>query len=138
LFALNWAARNPAKVASLYLDAPVADFKSWPGGKGKGEGSARDWETVQKVYGLTEAQALSYALNPIDNLKPLAGAKIPILGVYGTADTTVPPDENIEILARRYKELGGEIQLIAKPGVGHHPHSLQDPTPIVDFIVEHQ
>ena len=35
LFALNWAARNPDKVAALYLDAPVCDFNSWPGGKGK-------------------------------------------------------------------------------------------------------
>ncbi len=36
LFSLNWAARNPDRVACLYNDAPVCDFKSWPGGKGKG------------------------------------------------------------------------------------------------------
>ncbi len=29
LFAFNWAARNPDKVAAIYADAPVCDFKSW-------------------------------------------------------------------------------------------------------------
>ena len=33
--------------------------------------------------------------------------------------------------------LGGEIVLIVKPGGKHHPHSLKDPTPIVDFILKH-
>ena len=35
------------------------------------------------------------------------------------------------------KELGGEITVIHKEGVGHHPHSLKDPQPIVDFILKH-
>ena len=39
LYCYNWAVANPDKVASLYGDAPVCDFKSWPGGKGKGKGS---------------------------------------------------------------------------------------------------
>ena len=39
--------------------------------------------------------------------------------------------------AQRYRKLGGSITLIAKPGVGHHPHGLDDPTPIVEFIVKH-
>ena len=39
LYVYNWAAANPDKVACIYADAPVCDFKSWPGGKGKGKGS---------------------------------------------------------------------------------------------------
>ena len=39
LFAYNWAAANPEKVACIYGDAPVCDFKSWPGGKGRSPGS---------------------------------------------------------------------------------------------------
>ena len=39
LFVYNWAAANPDKVACIYADTPVMDFKSWPGGKGKGLGS---------------------------------------------------------------------------------------------------
>jgi hypothetical protein len=30
--------------------------------------------------------------------------------------------------------LGGRIELIAKPGCRHHPHGLDDPSPVVDFI----
>ncbi len=50
LYCYNWAAANPEKVACIYGDAPVCDFKSWPGGKGKGIGSPRDWALVLKVY----------------------------------------------------------------------------------------
>jgi pimeloyl-ACP methyl ester carboxylesterase len=138
LFALNWAARNPTQVAALYLDAPVCDFKSWPGGKGKGKGSPGDWDRCKKVYGFTDEQALAYKLNPVDNLKPLADAKIPILSICGDADDVVPLPENSGLVETRYKELGGEMKLIAKPGIGHHPHSLKDPAPIVEFILAHQ
>lgn len=137
LYALNWAARNPRQVASLYLDAPVCDFKSWPGGRGKGHGSPSDWELCKQAYGFTEDQALAYKLNPVDNLKPLAEAKIPILCVCGDADDAVPLNENARVIESRYRKLGGEIELIVKPGVGHHPHSLEDPAPIVDFILRH-
>ena len=91
LFAFNWAARNPAKVSCMYVDAPVCDFKSWPAGKGKGAGSPGDWEKLKKVYGFADDEAATaYKLNPIDNLKPLADANIPILCVCGGADTVVP------------------------------------------------
>jgi pimeloyl-ACP methyl ester carboxylesterase len=137
LFAFNWAARHPDRVACIYVDAPVCDFKSWPGGKGRGPGSAADWERCKQAYGLTEEQALTYRFNPIDNLKPLAAAKIPILSVCGDADEVVPLAENTAIVEQRYRQLGGEIKVILKPGIGHHPHSLKDPTPIVDFILQH-
>ncbi|HEY9248699.1 MAG TPA: GDSL-type esterase/lipase family protein [Rariglobus sp.] len=135
LFAFNWAARHPDRVAALYVDAPVCDFKSWPAGHGRGKGSPGDWTRCLQVYGLTEEQARDYTGNPIDNLAPLAAAKIPIIAVAGDADDVVPLNENIGIVEKRYRELGGRIQLITKPGVGHHPHSLTDPTPVVDFLV---
>ena len=59
LFAYNWAAAHPDRVACIYADAPVCDFKSWPGGKGKGVGSHGDWQNVLRVYGLTEAEAMA-------------------------------------------------------------------------------
>ncbi len=135
LFAFNWAAENPGKVAGLYVDAPVCDFKSWPGGKGKGKGAAGDWAKCLAAYGFNEEQALAYGLNPIDRLEALAKAKIPILAVCGDVDDVVPLDENMRIVEKRYREMGGTVDLIVKPGVGHHPHSLPDPTPIVDFVV---
>lgn len=137
LIIFNWAAANPDKVACIYADAPVCDFKSWPGGRARGKGSRGDWQSCLKSYGLTEPQALAYRHNPIDNLAPLAKAGVPLLHVCGDADQVVPIDENTGIIEKRYRELGGSIRVIHKPGVGHHPHSLKDPKPIVDFILRH-
>jgi pimeloyl-ACP methyl ester carboxylesterase/lysophospholipase L1-like esterase len=136
LFAFNWAALHPERVASLYVDAPVCDFKSWPGGKGKGPGSPADWKRLLAAYDLTEPAALAYTKNPVDNLAPIAKAGIPILAVIGQEDEVVPVSENIDLIEKRYIALGGRIQVIRKPGGKHHPHSLKDPAPIVDFIVE--
>lgn len=137
LIIYNFAAAHPDKVSCLYGDAPVCDFKSWPLGKGTGKGSPKDWQVCLAAYGFTEEQALAFKGNPIDNLAPIAKAKIPILHVVGDADDVVPVAENTAIVEARYKELGGEIQVIHKPGVGHHPHSLVDPAPIVEFVVKH-
>ncbi|HEY9248697.1 MAG TPA: alpha/beta hydrolase, partial [Rariglobus sp.] len=76
--------------------------------------------------------------NPVDNLAPLAAAKIPIVAVAGDADKTVPFAENIGLVETRYRDLGGEIQVVVKPGGGHHPHSLADPTPVVNFLLKHR
>ena len=43
----------------------------------------------------------------------------------------------VKLLKKKYKELGGNIYVISKPGIGHHPHALKDPRPIVDFILKH-
>jgi len=136
LYCYNWAAANPDKVACIYGDAPVCDIKSWPAGKGKGQYATNDWVKLMDRYGFrSESEALAYDKNPIDELAPLAVAKIPLLHVYGDADKTVPWDENTKILAERYRKLGGNITLICKPGADHHPHGLPDPTPIVNFIL---
>lgn len=138
LYCYNWAIANPKQVACLYGDAPVCDFKSWPGGKGKGPGSAGDWAKLVKDYHFaSEAEALAYQGNPVDNLGPLADAHVPILHVYGDADEVVPWPENTGVVKERYEKLGGHIELICKPGCGHHPHALDDPTPIVQFILKY-
>ena len=135
LIVYNWAAANPERVACIYADAPVCDIKSWPGGLGKGTGNAEMWPLCLKAYGLTEEAVGDFTGNPIDHLAPLAAAGVPLLHVYGDADVDVPPGENTQVLAERYRALDGPIQLIGKEGVGHHPHSLQDPQPIVRFIL---
>lgn len=138
LYCYNWAAANAEHVACIYGDAPVCDLKSWPGGKGTGKGSVSDWQLAMKVYGFEdEAAAIAYLHNPVDNLEALAKHKVPLLHVYGDADDVVPWEENTGLIAERYKALGGEITLINKPGVGHHPHGLDDSTPIVEFIEKH-
>ena len=67
--------------------------------------------------------------------RKLAEAKIPVLHVCGATDEIVPVDENTYALEKTYKEAGGNIKIILKEGIGHHPHSLKDPDPIVRFIL---
>jgi pimeloyl-ACP methyl ester carboxylesterase len=137
LYAYNWAAKNPDRVICIYGDAPVCDFKSWPGGKGKGKGSASDWNSLIKIYGFKdEADALAYPLNPINNLAPLARARIPLIHIVGDTDDVVPVAENTAIIEERYKKLGGEIVVIHKPNIGHHPHGADDIAPLVKFILD--
>ncbi len=138
LYCYNWAIANPQKVACIYVDAPVCDFKSWPGGKGTGPGSAAEWQKLLKAYDFAnDSEALAYTGNPVDNLAPLAKAGVPLLHVFGDADEVVPWEENTGLIDQRYRALGGKIELIRKPGVKHHPHGLDDPTPIVNFIALH-
>ena len=138
LYIYNWAARHTDKVCCLYADAPVCDFKSWPGGQGTGPGSEGDWQELFSCYHFaSEAEALAYDQNPVDNLAPLVAAHIPLLHVYGDADEAVPWEENTGVVRERYEALGGEITLIAKPGGRHHPHGLEDPTPVADWIEAH-
>ena len=52
-------------------------------------------------------------------------------------DTCVPVSENTAVAERRYRDMGGTIKVIHKEDCGHHPHSLEDPTPIVAFVEKH-
>lgn len=138
LYAHRFATEHPERVAVIYGDAAVCDFKSWPGGKGKGKGSPRDWTACLAAYGFAdEAAALAYAGNPVDTLAPLAKAHVALIHVVGDVDDVVPPAENAAIVEQRYRKLGGLVELIHKPECGHHPHGLDDPKPVVDFILRH-
>ena len=137
LYAHRFAAAHPDKVSVIYGDAGVCDIKSWPGGKGNGKGSPTDWSSLLKLYGFKdEVEALAWKGNPIDTLEPLAKAGIPLIYVVGDADMVVPAEENALVIEKRYRSLGGMVKVIHKPGVGHHPHGLADPTPVVDFILK--
>lgn len=88
-----------------------------------------------EAYGLTEEKFATFRGNPVDKIDRLAAAKIPIIVVAGDRDEVVPLAENTAVLEKRYRELGAPIEVILKPGVGHHPHSLSDPTPVVEWLV---
>jgi len=93
---------------------------------------------VLALWGFADdAAALASKVNHVDNLAALARCRVPLLHVFGDADELVPWEENTGIVADRYRALGGDITLIRKPGVGHHPHGLDDPSPIVEFIARH-
>ncbi|MEQ8554133.1 MAG: GDSL-type esterase/lipase family protein [Cyclobacteriaceae bacterium] len=137
VYIYRWAAKYPERVTGVYADAPVLDLKSWPGGKGVGKGSPEVWETFKLDYGFkSERKALKFKGNPIDLAEKIAKTGIPMLHIVGDADEVVPVAENTTIFEERVKAAGGKIQVIHKPGIGHHPHSLENPQPIVDFALK--
>lgn len=79
-----------------------------------------------------------YADNPGGNqemlggLGGLAARDVPLLHVCGSIDPLLGRFSNaIEDI---YHAHGGRISVMIKEGAGHHPHSLNDPKPIADFI----
>lgn len=141
LFVYNWTANNPNKVACIYCDTPVMDFKSWPAGNGGGIGSAPTWQRCLKAYDFDERQAFEFARNPIDHAMVIANAKIPILHIVSENDRVVPPSENTYVLQARLNRIDYPMKVISVPlgtdkSHGHH-FSHPQPQRVVEFIVEH-
>jgi pimeloyl-ACP methyl ester carboxylesterase len=135
LYCFNWAIAHPDDVGAIVCDNAVFDFKSWPGGQGKSPKSDKDWAALLKVYGFqNDAEAFAYKGNPIDNLQPLADHHVPLFILYADADQAAIPEENALRLIDLYQKLGGTYDVHIKHGMGHHPHGLDDPTPIVTFL----
>ncbi|MFN5469464.1 MAG: alpha/beta hydrolase family protein [Pirellulaceae bacterium] len=138
LYCYNWAARYPERVSCIFGDAPVCDLKSWPLGMGTGTRNEAEVTKLLTVYGVEDVpQLLEVALNPIDRLQSVAQRHIPILHVSGDADSIVPLPENTEAIQKAYQALGGKMEVIIKPGIGH-VHGLDDSTPIIEFIDRHR
>ncbi len=137
LYAVNYAAKYPQNVSVLYLDAPVLNILSWPGGLGAGDGAPNCWKECLETYALTQGEALSFRENPIDKVRQIAQSNIPVISVVGCADTVVPYEENMKIFAKRLTQCGATVKVIEKPDCGHHPHSLENPQEICDFILKY-
>ncbi|MEM8965696.1 MAG: prolyl oligopeptidase family serine peptidase [Bacteroidota bacterium] len=135
LSVFNWAAENPEKVACIYVDAPVCDIKSWPGGLQNGMGSKEDWQKCLMAYNFTEEEARAYVQNPINKVESLVENQIPLLVVSGDDDQVVPYSENAQLMVDQYQELDGKVKVIIKKGEGH-VHGLSNPRPIIQFILK--
>ena len=127
LMLYNWATENPDKVRCIVGIYPVCDLRSYPGLK-----------RAALAYGMT-AEELEKQLaehNPIERLKPLAKAGIPILHIHGNADRVVPLEKNSQVVHDRYHALGGDIKLIIVPGKGHAeiPEYFREPR-LVQFLL---
>jgi pimeloyl-ACP methyl ester carboxylesterase len=128
-FSTRYAAEHPENVRRIYLDAPLLNFD----GFGNPDyGRIGVWADRKPADGVWTADPEM----PINKAVKIAKAKIPVLLIYGCADTVVPVSQNCRIFAARFKAAGGEISEIPRGLFGHHPHGLDpDSTgPIVDFF----
>jgi pimeloyl-ACP methyl ester carboxylesterase len=100
-------------------------------GAGMAAGEAYAWaienpDKVSCIY--SENPVLRSNLSkkqPLDNLAPLANARVPILHVCGSHDPWL--NDQTRVAESRYKELGGKITIIVKEGEGHYPLAPKDP-----------
>ncbi|MBQ8432424.1 MAG: hypothetical protein IJX28_06025 [Clostridia bacterium] len=131
-----FASMYPAYVAALYLDAPVMNRLSCPCGIGLGsKNPKRDkmyLEMVEKT-GRTVSDLINDRNQPIDHVGDLIKNRIPVFLVCGDADVVVPYPENGAHLANAYRASEVPFFEILKPGCDHHPHGLDDLTPLVAF-----
>lgn len=134
--AFNYAIRYPEKVGVLYLDAPLLDFRSLAEMKSAENPTEGFKKLLERFPNIAATAFDDVILNVLEHTKEVAAAGIPVIVVAGDADEVVPYEENTAILVKRYRELGGNIELIVKHGCKHHPHSLENPEAIADFIMK--
>lgn len=110
LMLYSWAVENPESVGGIAGIYPVCNVASYPGVK-----------RAANAYELTPDQLTSELAkhNPVDRLKPLADAGVPLHHIHGDNDKVVPLADNSGLLAERYRQLGGKIELDVIKGGGH-------------------
>ncbi|MEO3403698.1 GDSL-type esterase/lipase family protein [Mucilaginibacter sp. CAU 1740] len=126
IYMYNWAAANPNKVSATYADNALLDLKYWP-----------DSAILKKDFNLNKAADIGpLKASPIDKVEQIVKGRFPMLHLSADDDEAVDPSKNTLLFEQKVKALGGSITVIHKPGFKHHPHSLPNPTPIVDFILK--
>ena len=137
--AYRYAARHPERIACIYGDVPVMDFKSWP--LQHPASKVSDWPKIITAYGFkTDAEAMAYPHNPLDELEPIAKARIPIRHVICLNDRVVPPEQNTLEAKRRLEKLGSSLEVVSVKESddceGHH-FPYPDVFGSVRFIMRH-
>ncbi len=75
--------------------------------------------------------------NPIDRLALLAKSGVPVFHIHGDVDKVVPLELNSGLLAERYRELGGTMDLEVVEGQGHNMwEGWFQSQRLVDFVLE--
>jgi len=129
LMLYSWAVENPQSVAAVGALYPVCNIASYPGIK-----------NAAGAYKMTaeELEAKLKEHNPIDRLEPLAKAKVPVLHLHGDNDKVVPLDKNSAVLAKRYKEFGGPIEVEVVAGQGHNMwKGWFESEKLTGFVIKH-
>jgi pimeloyl-ACP methyl ester carboxylesterase len=134
LIGYAWAFRHPGCVDRIGGICPVTDFRTWPP-----PGLASVLSAPEKGLGynltLDQLTARQAEFNPIDNLAPLAEAKVKILHIHGDKDELVPMSANSTELARRHRALGGSAEVVVIPGLGHGGQVLYESEPLLRFLL---
>ena len=144
-FSLRYSEENPDRIAAIYLDAPVCNAAdTHPSAADRLELICQQWN-----MGVDEIKAS--ILNPLNNVKAIADAKIPVFAIISGADDVVIPDLNFGLLEAEFGKLGvpvhtladkdmeqilkgvqpGNVYVLRRRPWAHHPHGLDNVTPLM-------
>lgn len=132
LYSFNYTLAYPEYVEKVYLDAPALDVYDVYS-RFTGE-DVQYYDKMLECYGLTRETVKDFKDFPIYNLKEFFDHNIPVLLVAGDADPVCRPEKNYQLMLRYCEENNIPITVHIKPGCGHHPHGLEDITPILNFV----
>lgn len=133
LYSLRYGETYPETVSCIYADAPACDLYY------RHRVARFDTSEICKAYSVEEdapEKLMDHPLSPLLNYMPMVENRIPVLMILGGADTILPPELNGRLFAQRYKEASGNVTLLERASWGHHPHGLDDPSLIVQFILK--
>ncbi len=132
LYAFNYTLTYPEYVEKICLDAPVLDiYDVYSRFTGEDE---QYYDNLLRNYNITRETIKDFKDFPIHNFKEFFGNGIPVMLIAGDADTVCRPEANYQKMLAYCEENSIPITVCIKPGCGHHPHSLEDITPILDFV----
>lgn len=130
VYALNWAAANPDKVAGVYIDNPLLDMGAYAQ---QGRPLSGD---IRKAYGLDGSQSIeSFNGSPMDKIADIVTGAYPILVLCADEDEAVDPETQTLAFEKKIRSAGGDITVLMKHGFKHHPHSFPNPALLVDFML---
>ena len=133
----RFAQEYPELTAVLYLDNPVLNILSmWGLGAIDDPAVASFRREIANTFDLDASTILNFRNSPIDHMGKLLENEIPVLIAYGNADPVVIWRENGKVLKDYYEANCGNLKVICRTMQKHHPHGLEDPTPIIEFIEE--
>ena len=104
-------------------------------GRGGATGEVYAWaienpDKIAGIYGENPILRSSLAkTQPLDNLKPLAEAKVPILHVCGSLDPNLKTQTG-----EAKKRYAGKMTVIIDAGRGHYPITPENPEKLVELI----
>jgi hypothetical protein len=136
-FYIAFAGCDPGKYWDYWYQFLVSTYglSARPAFIGMSRGGLNEysWATVNP-----EKVSCIYADNPvlfpqsIQRLAELARNDVPLFHICGSFDFLL--QQNTRVVENLYHQSGGRISVMIKEGLGHHPHSLQDPRLLADWM----
>jgi len=132
----EWDAVYKLMIDNGFSKKPVLE------GIGAAAGEAYAWavenpDKVSCIYAENPSlRSLMSKSSPLGSLTTLAKAGVPLIHACGSLDPWL--NDQTRVVEKRYKELGGPIQVVISEGQGHYPSAPKDPKPVVEFILAQQ